>query len=126
MSSALDFKLKQDWLMDYKQLFHVDLWKSLGAVFWADEWQMTGRAGVETEFHIYWSYENYGYVAYDWGRLYRVAVIEWVAKIVTCYKHGVRLYLEKLRRRIFWATNVMWLIALETEQFDMLLKNMFV
>lgn len=53
MSSALNFKLKQDWLMDYKQLFHVDLWKSLGAVFWADEWQMTGKAGVETEFHIY-------------------------------------------------------------------------
>lgn len=60
------FKLKQSWLMDYKQLFHVDLWKSLGAVFWADEWQMTGKAGVETEIHIY--YENYGYVAYEWGR----------------------------------------------------------
>jgi len=42
--------------MNYKQLFHIDLWKSLGAVFWADEWQMTGKAGVETEIHIY--YEN--------------------------------------------------------------------
>lgn len=76
--------------MDYKQLFHIDLWKSLGAVFWADEWQMTGKAGVETEIHIY--YENYGYVAYDWGRFDHAAVIEWVnvcVKNCYVYKHGV-------------------------------------
>lgn len=93
--------------MDYKQLFHIDLWKSLGAVFWADEWQMTGKAGVETEIHIY--YENYGYVAYDWGRLcdrMGKCVCEKLLRVQT------RCYLEKWRyalgeHRTFWATDVM-------------------
>lgn len=48
------FELKQAWLMNYKQLFHADLWKPLGAVFWADEWQMTVTGHQERLEKLVW------------------------------------------------------------------------
>lgn len=40
--------------MNYKQLFHADLWKQLGAVFWADEWQMTVTGHQESLEKLVW------------------------------------------------------------------------
>ncbi len=134
------FELKQAWLMNYKQLFHADLWKPLGAVFWADEWQMTVTGHQERLEKLVWRQKSiFTEATKTMGTWHEteedLAMLLWSNKlcertIATCInmveyleisnRPSLLLETTELSEPINWAANVTWLITLETRENEVM------